>query len=154
MSVDKTGATLFPITVNYGLGLERMIEDGKYGWTNSDINAKDFPIKGKGTVEVAIELVHFNRDMQSNEVLKELGKQGLRPGTLPELLAFGAKYLEKQREFPIVALGSVWRNLHDRRFVAYLRCDGSERCLGLLWLEGGWDASYRFAAVCKVVPET
>jgi len=97
----------FKVTVDYDRRLERMIEDGKYDWNNSDINAKNFPIEGKGTAEVDIELVHFNRVMESDDVLKELDKMGFRPATLPELLAFGAKYLDKQREFPIVALGSA-----------------------------------------------
>lgn len=139
----------FPITVNYSRTLEQMIADGKYDWLNPDINAKNFPTEGKGTAEVDIELVHFNRAMESNKVLKELEKQGLRPATLPELLAFGAKYPEKQREFPIVALGSVWRDFGGEGSVAGLDRDGSERYLRLRWLGGRWIADDRFAAVRK-----
>jgi len=139
----------FKVTVDYDRRLERMIEDGKYDWNNSDINAKNFPIEGKGTAEVDIELVHFNRVMESDDVLKELDKMGFRPATLPELLAFGAKYLDKQREFPIVALGSAWRCLFGYRGVAYLGRGGSGRYLYLRWLEGWWYAYCRFAAVRK-----
>jgi hypothetical protein len=142
-------ANSYPITINYDLRLERMIEDGHYDWKNSDIKAKNFPVDGKGTSAVNIELVHFNRTMHSDEVLAELDKMGLRPATLPELLAFGAKYPEKQREFPIVALGSVWRYLDGHRFVACLCGGGSERYLDLIWLECRWCADCRFAAVRK-----
>ena len=87
--------------------------------------------------------------MGSDEVLKKLEKLGLRPATLPELLAFGATYPNKQRKFPIVALGSVWRYWEGYRFVPYLWENGARRDLGLGWLERGWDAYYRFAAVRK-----
>ena len=102
----KTGSS-FKVTVDYSKTLEQMIADGKYDWKNSDIKAKNFPLNGQGTTAVNIELVHFNRNIESDTALAELDKMGLRPATLPELLAFGAKYPDKQREFPIVALGSV-----------------------------------------------
>jgi len=92
---------LFPITVDYDSTIEEMVASGKYNWSNSDISSRHFPIGAKGKMEVNIELVHFNRIMESDEVLREFDKQGLRPATLPELLAFGASYPEKQREFPI-----------------------------------------------------
>jgi hypothetical protein len=153
----------FPVTVNYGLTVEKLVNAGKYDWLNSDINAKNFPSDRKDTAEVAIELVHFGRSMESDEVLEELDKQGLRPATLAELLAFGAKYPEKQREFPIVALGSVWRYRSGARSVACLcsdtddgsrdvayLCGGTDgRYLNLNWLESRWTAHYRFAAVRK-----
>ena len=144
----KTGSS-FKVTVDYSKTLEQMIADGKYDWKNSDIKAKNFPLNGQGTTAVNIELVHFNRNIESDTALAELDKMGLRPATLPELLAFGAKYPDKQREFPIVALGSVWRSLNGDRYVACLCCDGSKRFLRLFWLEDGWAAFCRFAAVRK-----
>jgi hypothetical protein len=138
------------VTVNYAQTLEEMIAAGKYDWLKSDIKAKNFPVDGKGTSAVNIELVHFNRTMHSDEALAELNKMGLlRPANLPELLAFGATYPDKQREFPIVALGSVWRGHGGGRGVACLDCGGSERRLLLRWGEFGWRARYRFAAVRK-----
>jgi hypothetical protein len=110
---EKTGQTTkdgFPVVVNYNRTIEQLVKAGKYDWSNPDITSKNFPSNKKGNAQVSIQLVHFDRTMTSDEVLKELDKQGLRPATLPELLAFGAKYPDKQREFPIVALGSVWRS--------------------------------------------
>ncbi len=145
----KAIAQTFPVTVDYNLTIEEMVAAGKYDWSNSAISSKHFPSGGKGTSQVQIELVHFNRTMESDEVLRELDKQGLRPATLPELLAFGATYPEKQREFPVVALGSVWRSLDGDRNVAYLCGGDSGRGLHLDWLGVGWRADYRFAAVRK-----
>lgn len=142
-------STPFPVSIDYGRRLERMIEDGRYDWKNSDINSKNFPVKGKGRgkVEVKIELVHFNKAMDSDEILKELDKQGLRPATLPELLAFGTQYPEKQREFLIVALSSVWRSRKGYRGVPSLSGPSLGRSLNLSWFGGRWFADCRFAAV-------
>jgi hypothetical protein len=98
---------------------------------------------------VVVELVHFGRDMESESVLKEFEARGLRAATLPELLAFGATYPEKQCEFPVVALGSVWRSRGGHRYVPYLSGDGSERELHLDWSGNRWDDYCRFAAVRK-----
>lgn len=141
--------TTYPVTVDHGQSLEEMIATGRYGTSNSDITAKHFPITGAGQVEVQLHLVHLNRVATTDEVLAELDRRGLRPATLPELLAFGAKYPDLQREFPIAALGSVWRFPDGRRLVAALDNWSGGRGLDLHWLEGGWGEYCRFAAVSK-----
>jgi hypothetical protein len=144
-----TFSQTFPVTVNYDRTIEKMVTSGKYDWSNPNINSKRFPIGAKGRVEVNIELVHFNYPITSDEVLRNLDRQGLRPATLPEILAFGATYPEMQREFPIVALGSVWRDQNGDRHVAYL-CDYSgNRKVFLCWSGGRWHGLFRFAAVRK-----
>lgn len=79
----------------------------------------------------------------------ELDRRGLRPATIEELLAFGAAYPDKQREFSIIALGSVCIGQPIRRnYVPCLWLESAGRCLGLRGAElGGWYANYRFAAV-------
>ncbi|MBI2039244.1 MAG: hypothetical protein HYT22_03130 [Candidatus Niyogibacteria bacterium] len=152
MASTRRGANdsnLYPITVDYTLSLERMIAAGHYDWKNDDITAKHFPMKGEGSANVEIQLVHFNRVMESETVIRELDTMGLRPATLEELLAFGAKYPDIQREFPIVALGSVWRYASGFRSVPFLGRSGAQRHLGLGWFEVRWDENYRFAAVRK-----
>ncbi len=136
------------VTVDYRQSLKAMIQAGHYDWVNSDITEKHFPV-ASGPTEVSIELIHFDRAMTSEEVLAELDRRGLRPATLPELLAFGAKYPQKQREFPIVALASVWRYWVGGRRVPYLWSNAVERSLDLDWLDLRWGAHCRFAAVRK-----
>ncbi|HEY4476338.1 MAG TPA: hypothetical protein VI954_02465, partial [Candidatus Paceibacterota bacterium] len=97
-----------------------------------------------------VELVQFNRYISTDEALRELDKVGMRPAELHELLAFGEKYPDVQREFPIVALGSVWDDqIGYRCFVPYLHGNGLGRRLFLNWVEGDWREFYRFAAVRK-----
>src|SRR3989344_3384441 len=115
-----------------------MIANGKYDYANSDITSGNFPMTGNGKQEAVVELVHFGRDMASEAVLKEFEARGLRAATLPELLAFGATYPEKQREFPIVALGSVWQSRSGDRYVPDLDRHGSRRRLNLNWHGSRW----------------
>lgn len=140
---------IFRVTVDYTQSLAEMIAAGKYDWINPDITADNFPISGNDQVEVNLELIHFNRTMESDDVLKELDKAGLRPATIAELLAFGIKYPEKQREFPVVALGSIWQGRGGDRDVPGLWSLSDVRSLSLSWFESRWDEDCRFAAARK-----
>ena len=126
-----------------------MIATGKYDWVHSDITHEHFSITGKGAVELELKLIHLEKSMSTDNVLKELDRRGYRLATLPELLAFGAKFPEKQREFPIVALGSVWTISGGDRYVSCLYEGGSGRGLNLDWCDDGWDGFCRFLAVRK-----
>lgn len=144
---------VYVLTVNYDRSVEDGVVAGKYDWTNSDTTSGHFPSNEIGTKEVSVELVHFGRDMTTDEVLSKLDKTGLRPATLKELLALGEGHPDLQREFPIVALGSVWQDLWQdpfgRRYCAYLHGLVSKRSLSLTWVVSWWRGRCRFAAVRK-----
>lgn len=143
-------SNLYLVSVNYALSLEEMVAAGRYNWKNDDITARHFSVKGEGVVDVDIQLAHFDRVMDSSgEVIRELDKVGLRPAKIEELLAFGAKYPDVQRQFPVVALGSVWRRLVGYRVVPFLSRDGGGRYLSLDFFGDWWIECYRFAAVRK-----
>jgi len=145
---EPTG-TVYLLSVNYRRSVEDAVKAGRYDWTKSDITSRNFPTKRKGTAEVAVELVHFNRSISTDEALSELDRMGYRPAELHELLAFGEKYPEVQREFPVVALGSVWQYRYGDRRVPYLFRLGSERYLNLYWFGDDGGGVFRFAAVRK-----
>ncbi len=139
----------FTITVNYDLSLQEMIATGKYDLVNCNITQNHFPLTGNGKIELLLDLVHFGKTMSIDNVLQEFDRRGLRSAILPELIAFGAKFPEKQREFPIVALGSVWTGSNGYRLVPYLYGHGSEGGLYLHWYDYDWRDSYRFLAFRK-----
>jgi hypothetical protein len=139
----------FPIAIDYGMGVEKLVMLGQYNWSNNDITSKHFSTKQTGKVDITIELVHFGRNISSKEAIKELDRMGLRPAEACELLKFGEKYPDVQREFLINALGSVWRYLDGYRNVVCLGGSGAGRFADLRWLESGWFGSWRFAAVRK-----
>ena len=145
----KSAGNTYPLSVDYGRSMRGVAKAGRYDWMNPDTISPNFPTKREGTAEVEVELVHFNRGISTDEALGELDRMGYRPAEVHELLAFGEKYPKVQREFPIVALGSVWQDRNGDRSVPCLGRDGSERGLSLDWVEDDWYEVYRFAAVRK-----
>lgn len=140
------------LTLDYSLSKLQMIAAGKYDYVN-DFLRNNNPIEGKiggsGQVEVTLELVHFDRGISTKDALKEIQKRGLEPAGIEHLLALGVKHPDLQREFSIVALGSVWRHSLGFRRVSYLWDGGGVRKLRLDWDDGGWLGNYRFLAVRK-----
>ena len=149
VKASKKAKDTFTLLVNYDRRVEAGVRAGHYDWSNSDITDKNFPTTQQGTKEISAQLIHFNKTMFTDQVLTELDKQNLRPANLQELLVLGEKHPDLQREFPIVALGSVWQRLSGYRDCPYLDGSGSERYLSLLWIDVGWSEVCRFAAVSK-----
>jgi len=139
----------YVIFVDFGISVEKLVRLGNYDWSNSDITSAHFPTRRTGKVETKVELIHLDRNISSDDTLKELDKMGYRPAEAHELLAFGAKYPDVQREFPIVALGSVLQDLYGYRDVVCLHDDDAERNADLCLFDHGWDGYWRFAAVRK-----
>lgn len=152
-AVSRLGLPSYAITVNYKLTVEQMVVAlGCDGYVNTNIDTQNFgeevAAKKDAKEYLNVVLFHLGREATSQEVRDEMEKRGLRPATLAELLAFGAQHPEKQREFPIAALGSDCV-LYGGRRVAYLWGDASKRDLFLYCLGGGWRAAWRFLAVRK-----
>lgn len=146
-------AVEFRFEVDYGMSLNKMISAGNYDWKNNDITVARFPVKGEGKVEFEAKLFHFNRSISSEVAvthIKDVDPQNpWEPAKTEHTLAFGVKYPQLQREYPIIGLGSVAEVGFDRR-VLYLDRDGSRRRLRLIYWVGDWNSDYRFLAVRKV----
>lgn len=127
---------VYPTTFDYSEPVEEKVTAGRYDWSNNDITSAHFPTKRTGTVKSGIKLFHFNRNISSEEAIQEMDKEGYRPAEACELLDFGKKHPDVQREFPIVALGSVWRRLRGRRFVVCLGRDVALRLADLSFGSG------------------
>ncbi|TSC62703.1 MAG: Uncharacterized protein G01um1014106_599 [Parcubacteria group bacterium Gr01-1014_106] len=141
------GFIFWPVTVDYSQPLEVMIAAGQYGYVNEHITAANFPISGTGIVPSEIILVHFDRDISSDNAVAALHWMGLEPARLEHATAFGATYQDVQRAYPIVFLGSYWVGSDGRRRVPCLDGWSDGRGLRLRWWDGDWGRFYRFAAV-------
>ena len=135
--------TEFALVVDYSKTIEQIIADGKYCYADHRMTSEFFPIPpemiGK-KIEVSAKVFNFGR-IGLNDSISELDKAGYRPATLMELLALGLLFLKPQKQFSILALGSIGFFLYTRRFVPRLDFDGfSKRRLQLQWLD---DGSYR-----------
>ena len=128
------------------MSLSELIVMGGYDWVNSDIKAENFPIDKSFNPDEETRLFHFNREMSSEQVKKEMDKEGWKPATIWHLLMLGIKNPELQKQFPIIALVSVWRDL-----VPYLGWSGIDRKrdLSLLRFDDRWLGDCRFLAVRK-----
>ena len=139
----------FPIVVNYDLSLEDAIAAGDYQTVNSSITSKTFSSAQHGQAELQINLIRFEQRMTSEDVLRELEKEGLRAVELRELLAFGATHPDVQRKFSVVGLGSVWHDRKGYRNVPCLYAASEGRYLDLHWWDDAWYSHSRFAVVSK-----
>ena len=123
-----------------------MIEDGKYDYKDKNINAENYPITKTSKETQNVFIVGLGKTLSSKAVIEALDAMGLRPATLPELLALGRDFPEEQRErYCIVAIGSV-SAVH---LVPILSGLGPERNLSLRVGRAGWSGDDRFAAVRK-----
>lgn len=148
MSASKSFVVAsFRVAVDYGRTLKSMVDAGKYDWVNEDITQEHFPVSSQGGDEVSI--FHFNEEIASENAILAMDREGFRPARIEELLALGEKQPELQKQFPIIALGSIWLDPGGDRCVAYLDFDGSERLLCLDWFDDSWSRDCRFAAVRK-----
>lgn len=138
----------YAVTVDYNKTIEQMVAAGKYDWKNNDINSRNYAHNKSGIERPTIEVVHLNKSLSSEDVVDELDRMGLRPATTAELLALGEQHPDLQRQWWIVALGSV-ASFGGLRHVPCLSGRGSGRGLGLRWWDGRWGAYCRFAAVRK-----
>jgi len=145
----KPTGNIYHLSVDYGRSVEDGVKAGRYDWVDSDITSYNFPTKRKGRAEVAVELINFNRYISDNEVFSELNTPDYRPAELHELLALGEKYPGVKRDFPVVALGSVWRVLYGFRGVPSIFRRGLGRSLVPFWVGSSWDGFFWFAAVRK-----
>jgi len=141
----KPVSDTYLISVDYGRSAEDGVKAGRYHWANFNITSERFPTKRKGTTEIEVKLIHFNRSVSIDEALREFDRMGYRPVELHELLAFGEKYQEIQREFPILSLDSASRN----RCVLGLSGSNSRRYLNLFAEKHDYGDNCRFAAVRK-----
>jgi len=95
---------IYLIAVDYNMTLADMIAAGKYDFVYDEI--RRFPVwgNGRGRREMAAQLIPFGYEEEWDKDISALERRGLSPATIVELLAFGAKYPDIQREFSIKAM--------------------------------------------------
>lgn len=145
----------YRVTVDYSKSFKDMVDAGKYDvvWEGMDRYSKEMEEANFiGVVEVF--LVGFNHEIKTMEVLLEMGRLGLRPATLQELLALGATFPKLQLDFNILALGTHDTSARDQYIHSPLLWMGEEiedkRELSeyfYTFKETDWEEGFRFAAV-------
>ena len=127
--------------------VDELVKACKFDWTNSDITSVNFPNSAEGTTgNQELVLYHFGKNMSDDAVISEMDKDGCEPATIWDLLALAKKEPNLQRQFPIIALKSVWQDPSRHILVPYLYSIAVNRGLYLYWLGGAWNDRYRFLA--------
>lgn len=134
--------------------LQRLIAVGKYDLVNPVITDKNFLVPENFVLGTDPKIFHFNRGITSEDVIKEMDKEGYCSAMIWDLLDYGAKNLEEQRNFPIIGLGSVGGVSCGGRSIPYLCGGGSERSLLLSLWDGDWGDDCRFLGVRKKASQT
>jgi len=119
--------------------LKSLIDEWKFDYVNFNI-LTNFSLPERKYTDY--KLFHFDREISSEDAIKEIEKEGYLPANIIELLSW-KEWNEKDN---VVALGSVAK-LRDGRHVVYLGRRGLGRNLSLDWFGCGWDCDDRFLAV-------
>ena len=147
-------AAVYRVTVEARQTLEERILAGNFSKVDPEISAGCFSTEDRAEPRVIeTELAHFGEVLDTQEILDELDKRGLRAATLEEGLAFAHEYPAIQRHLPIVCLGSVWtKPVCNYRHFPCLHGSPTFRNLYLTWVDpvDRWLGYYwRFLAVRK-----
>ncbi|HTW96078.1 MAG TPA: hypothetical protein VMD74_00265 [Candidatus Methylomirabilis sp.] len=99
-----------PVLVDYSISLSSMIKVGNYDGGDLDAIAahKFFGPRGRELFDPY--LVRFNRSVSTKTIISTLIQRKLRAANIAELLAFGAKYPEEQRESQIPGLNALCKS--------------------------------------------
>jgi len=146
---------IFPVSIDYSMSVHDMIKAGKYDEAHSDWSS--FSVSGNGKMEAKLRLIPYPDehldDVQA--VCNHINRLGLEPARVEHLLAFGARYPNKQRDFPIFAPGSIQPPSYADNVsavgVPYLFTRHVKRIVGVFTyrLDDKWHTRWRFLAVCK-----
>jgi len=107
-------------TVDYARTVEEMVAAGKYDSASDEITSFHYPIPGdkigkKEDISTRLFNLSSIEHKEYKVILREdaieaMHKEGFRPATAHEIMAFGEKNPELQRQFQIYALGSCWKD--------------------------------------------
>ncbi|TAL49202.1 hypothetical protein EPN83_01530 [Patescibacteria group bacterium] len=147
--VTETPTGLFRLAVDWGRTTEEMVRACQYDCANPDITEEHFPRpRTSGVVKGDYKLFHFNRNISSDQAVREIRAEGFELTGAHEILVFREKFPEEQRKFTIVGLGDpLWRrDRYGYRHVVVLRRHEARRSADLTLWEVVWPPLYRFLA--------
>ncbi len=131
-----------------GLSLVERIGAGKCD-IHPSITEENFPHDPTSVGEWEWRLFCFERFFSSEKAVAEMIANDWKPAKIEHLLAFGKKYPEEQRRYPIIGLGSSCA-VDGSQVVPELWHSGTVQGIGLGSWAGLWQGWPRVLAVRKV----
>lgn len=149
----KISTEVFPLTVDHRESFKKMFSAGKYaiGLENPQIIEAGFPCCDvEGVTESGAVILLFNEEVNTDEVLRYMKENNLRPGNARELLAFATRYpKETERMRVLAAFGSVWVDYFSGRLIVGSMDMDDKLYLEFLWYDRKWEAYSHFLAFRK-----
>ncbi len=145
--LESAPGQIFSLSVEGKHTVSKLIVLGRYDWANDGIIDERFPIVVHEPMNRTIEYVTFDHDLDSEEVLVEFARHGLKCPTYEDAFYFGIQYPEEQRKHPIVWLHEPVQDPQGVRYVLVLYKNGRRRELYLFWFDRGWYRGCVFPAV-------
>ena len=139
----------------------KSINEDDYNYVNDNLTIEDFPVKpGKRTIEY--EVIEFDDDKTTQEIMEEIKKRGLR---LPDRAEAETILDDVEGEYIIGICGVVQSDARSRSVVGSVGSvvgfvsgdasgDASGRFLRLRVLRFDWPRHYRFVAVVSESSDT
>lgn len=134
------------LTVDPDLTFEDRIARGNYYWCHNDLTEKQFPVTEDQYGKWRWKRFRFHRRISSAAAIRLMKENGYDAAQIGHIFAFGEKYPEEQRLYPIAALGSVYLVDAYHR-IPELGGGGGQRTLSLKKLNSDWDDFYCFLGV-------
>ena len=140
---------VFTVAFGDGQSGKELLEAGRYDWVGEHARtfaeSNEFPVsRDPGTAD--LELIEFDLDFTSPEVLTEFARLKLERPTAEDALRFAKRFPEEQRRRPIAFLHEPWLDPFEGRDVLVLRGDKRGRGLALYWYDDRWYRGVLFAA--------
>lgn len=154
--LERVKIETYQITARYDLSIKELIKIAKLNdyFTNNPyhIQIRHFP-KEKQPREKKKEaiLLHHGFWGSEEETLAIIKHLRCRGGTIKELLSFAIDYPRKQKKFPIIATGSIWKRERHEWYTPVLDYANNERGLSLYWTNSewyGWCSERRWLVFC------
>lgn len=139
----------FKLVVDYRKTFLDLVIDGGYYYLDSSVK-KHFTIPrdlAGQEVVVSARMFHFEGGADSPEVIKHMTTAGYRPATDVEMLCLTALCPNLLREFPIAALGSVWKYLRITPYVVHAYRAYNRSYLEARRFSDIWHPSYHFLGI-------
>ena len=157
MTHEACEGEVFALTILPGSHTaSELVKQGNYDSSDDSITDKRFPIGENAPRTRTLELVEFDYDPSTEEVLAEFERRGLEPPDYVDALYFGIQYPEEQRKRLItVFLHEPVRvpggNLMGTGGYGFLEISGNRtwRTLRLVLYPRRWSRTCVFAAVRK-----
>lgn len=125
---------------------EALAEYKKSGWVWDEIE-KNMPYTTPEAGRLDVMTMNFNKNISSEDAVKEMDTLGVRPLTYEELIQYGIAHPSHQKQKRLVGLGS--KNSLGGWDAPFLDVAIVVRMLNAVRWDRGWADEFSFLVVCK-----